>query len=178
MKRLKIFVLFLFAVITMSFLSGCVAKMPIPEVQEGRFDFSVTYEVNGEEKTYTGVYVCKFDGIYITCVGRGLEWEGYIENEEEIDIPIQTNKDGVVYLNLGFFPEYFMGDPDAEYYNVPAPSLYMTYNGDDPDFFEIIGEDEVIAGYGVKIISYEYAEPIENTFTERMSCGRFEPSIN
>ena len=89
-----------------------------------------------------------------------------------------TNKDGVVYINLGFYAEYFMDDPSAIYYNTPSPSLYLIYHSSTPDSLEITSEKEVIDNCGVKIISYNYAEPIKNTFNEQLSFGRFEPSIN
>ena len=43
------------------------------EVKEGRFDFSLTYEVDGEVKTYTGVYVCEYDGVLTTLLGSSLQ---------------------------------------------------------------------------------------------------------
>ena len=53
-------------------LAGC-GKAPDPTIKEGRFDFSVTYEMGGEVKTLSSVYVCEFeesgmllDGWYIT----------------------------------------------------------------------------------------------------------------
>jgi hypothetical protein len=178
MKKLKVLIVaFLVAVVSMAF-TGCVAKVPIPQIKEGRFNFSVTYEINGEEKNYTGVYICEYDGVLTTCLGSGLEWIGYIENEEEMDVPIQTNEDGIIYINFGFFPEYFMGDPDAIYYEAPSPSLYMIYNDSTEETLHITGEEEDILQYGVKIISYEYADPIENTFEEKLTFSRFEPSIN
>lgn len=178
MKKQKFVVVLMLLVMITSLFSGCVAKLPIPDIKEGRFDFSVTYEIDGEEKTYSGVYICKFDGVLTTLVGSSREWKDYIENEKEIDIPIQTNEDGVVYINLGFFPEYFMGDPDAKYYAAPQPNLYMIYHSSDPEDLDITSEEEVIAEYGVRLIGYEYAAPIENTFKEKVSFGRFEPSIN
>lgn len=178
MKKLKKLLMIVLILVFTSLSSGCFAKFPIPTIKEGRFEFAVTYEVDGEEKTYAGVYVCKFDGAYKTFVGSGLDWSGYVENEPEIDLPIQTNDDGTVYINFGFFPEYFMGDPEAEYYPVPEPSLYMIYHDDDPEVFHITGEDEVIAGYGVRLISYNYADPIENKFVDKLTSYRFEPSIN
>lgn len=56
MNRLKkfCFCLIVFTLMPMLF-SSCSAKMPVPTITEGRFDFSVTYELNGEEKTYCGV---------------------------------------------------------------------------------------------------------------------------
>ena len=181
MNRLKkfCFCLIVFTLMPMLF-SSCSAKMPVPTITEGRFDFSVTYELNGEEKTYCGVYVCKYDGAYKTLAGEGIKWEGYVENSEENGvIPVQTNDDGVVYIDLHFIPEYFMGDPDAICYDVPAPALYMLYHSDNPDEASYESDKEIIAtNYGVKLISYKYADPIENTFKEKFTFARFEPTIN
>ena len=178
MKRFKIISVIFSLLAAAVLLNSCAARLPMPEIEEGRFDFSVTYEIDGEVMTYSGVYVCKLDGVLTTFVGSSLEWGGYIENEEEIDIPIQTNDEGVVYLNCGFLPEYFMGDPNADYYEAPAPNLYMIYHGSTPDDLDITSDETVIAELGVKLISWEYADPIENTFEEKVSFGRFEASIN
>lgn len=178
MKRLKIVAALLLLVAVSALFSGCAAKLGIPEVKEGRFAFSVTYEINGETLTYSGVYVCRYDGVLITLVGSSIEWESYIENEEAEDVAVQTNGDGTVYINFGFFPEYFMGDPDAAYYDPPSPNLYMIYHSDDPEDLDITSDEDEIATYGVRLIGYEYAEPIENTFREKFTFGRFEPSIN
>jgi hypothetical protein len=156
----------------------CFTTLPVPEVKEGRFEFSVTYEINGEAKTYSGVYGCRFDGALITLLGSSVEWEDYIENEEGPDLPIHTNEDGTVYINFGFMPEYFMDDPNADIYDAPKPNLYMIFNGSREDDLDITSDEEVIAEYGVRLIGYEYPSPIENTFEEKLTFGRFVPSIN
>lgn len=178
MKKQKLLAMSLAIVMSASLFSGCVVTVGVPEVKEARFDFSVTYELEGEQKTYTGVYVCEYDGVLTTLVSSSIKWKGYIENEKEIDVPIQTNEDGTVYINLGFNPEYFMGDPAADYYEAPAPSLYMIYSNSTEDQLYITGDEEEILQYGVKIISYEYAEPIENSFKEKTTISSFVPSIN
>ena len=180
MKKIKLFIGVVLVTMFASLFSGCATIMPIPEIKEGRFDFSVTCEINGEEKIFSGVYVCKYDGAYKTLAGEGIEWEGYVENSEENGvIPIQTNDDGVIYIDLHFVPEYFMGDPDAILYDVPAPALYMVYHSDDPEVSSYETDQEILAtNYGVRIISYDYADPIENTFEEKFTIVDFEPTIN
>ena len=86
--------------------------------------------------------------------------------------------DGIVYINFGFFPEYFMDDSVADYYEAPSPNLFMVYNDSTEDVLHITSEEEDILQYGVKLISYEYADPIENSFKEKLTFSRFEPSIN
>lgn len=178
MKKLRITtaVLLIFTLTTL--LTGCVATLPLPEIREGRFDFSVTYEIDGEEHTYTGVYVCEYDGVLTTFLGSYVEWKSYVENEENEDVAIQTNEDGVVYINFGFFPEYFMDDPLSYMYATPTPGLYMIYNDSTDEHFHITSEEEDIVKYGVRLISFEYPEPIKNTFKKGVSFSRFEPSIN
>ena len=180
MKKLKVAICIVLVTMVLSLYSGCLAKVPIPEIKEGRFEFSVTCEINGEEKTYSGVYVCKYDGAYKTLVGKGVDWEGYIENSDDNGIiPIQTNDDGVIYIDLYFVPEYFMGDPDAICYDVPAPVLYIVYHSDNPDEASYENDPEILeTNYGVKLISYKYADPIENTFKEKVTFVDFELTIN
>ena len=179
MKKRKLLAAVVLTTMITSLFSGCAVKIGVPEVKEARFDFSVTYEVEGEQKTYTGVYVCEYDGVETTFLGSSLEWKGHIENKEEFwDMPIQTNEDGIVYLNFGFYPEYFMNDPNEAYYETPAPSLYMVYNDSNEDMSHVTGEEEDILQYGVRLISHEYAAPIENTFKEKLTFSRFVPSIN
>ena len=55
---------------------------------------SVTYAINGEQKTYSGVYVCEYDGVLTTFLGGGVQWEGHMESEEVPKIPILTTDEG------------------------------------------------------------------------------------
>ena len=60
--------------------TSCGLTMPRPEVKEGQFDVSVTYEVGGETKTLDLVYVCKYDGVKMTLEGtRYRAWNGHFE---------------------------------------------------------------------------------------------------
>ena len=180
MKKLKILAIVLLVTTVATLFSGCLARVFIPEIKEGRFDFSVTYEINGEEKTISGVYVCKYVGAYKTLVGEGIYWEGYIENSDDNGIiPIQTNDDGVIYIDLCFVPEYFMDDPYAILFDVPTPALYMVYHINNPDGASYENDPEILAtNYGVKLISYKYADPIDNTFKEQFTFVDFVPTIN
>ena len=54
----------------------------------------------------------------------------------------------------------------------------MIYNDSTEDYVHIAMEEEVIENYDIRILSYEYDDPIENTFKEKVTFGRFEPSIN
>ena len=83
MKKHKFMALILLLVMSISLFSGCATKLPVPQVKEGRFDFSITYEVEGEVKTYTGVYVCEYEGVHKFLGGYSRAWSGYIENSDD-----------------------------------------------------------------------------------------------
>ena len=157
---------FLIAVLLLSFALTACNTLSAPEVKEGEFDVSVTYELNGETKTLDLVYLCEYDG-----VKRTLEWtsyrawngrfEGYGDGEV---IDVCTAEDGSrIVLSFLIYAEYFMGEPDyvSDFYpTVKTERIYLVDGEEMIDYDqELIAEE-----YGVKIISINYDKPIENTF--------------
>lgn len=179
MARRKIVLLIVLLIFVTLTLFACTTKIEVPSVKKASFNFSVTYEIDGEENTYNGVYVCKFDGVYISLVGSGREWESYIEGANgETVVPIKTNEDGIIYLDFNFNPEYFMLDPDSIYYDEPVPELYLVYYSDDPDVSSFCYGEEFTSKYNAKINSYDYKPLEENVYKERLRFGRCEFTIN
>ena len=179
MKKTRMVTVIVLITMIMLVLTGCVVKMPVPEVKEGRFDFSVTYEVNGEEKSYSGVYVCKYDGVYTTLVGSGRMWDGYIENGDIYSvIKIQTIGEFDICIDMDFDPDYFMSEPDY-YEGKPEPYLYAhSYDSETDSYTFVTDPIEIFEKYSIKLISYDFAEPIENSFNMQWSFSDFEPTIN
>ena len=146
--------------------TGCASEVPKPTVKEGKFHFSVTYEVDGKTETISGVYVCKFIKATASINGWWREWDGYIEGSDlETEFQLLTNEDGEIRLDLGLDPMYFMSDPFYDYGD-PKPELTIFYNEQKrEEIGEYWSSDEaVLEGYGVKLISYEYDAPIENAY--------------
>ena len=147
--------------------TGAFITVPKPEIKEGEFDFALTYEVDGETKVIEGTYVCEFDGINRAVDGVARKWIGYIKDHDNFtEYEIKTTDNGVIMVSLDIRPEFFMSDPDYidSYDIVPEPYVFIT-SGDptieDPTneiFFDYYEGDDV------KIISFEYDEPIENTY--------------
>ena len=162
----RVFAVLFLALLFTAVLTSCGSTVPRPEITEGEFPFSVTYEFNGELKTISGVYVCKYNGTsWALDGGSHRDWKGYIKdgNVEEM-IEIGTTKSGeTVDLNLALCPEYFMGDFVEGYHDVPVPYILVTL-ADDEGISFLHEADEVEEYCGAKILSYEYAEPIENSF--------------
>ena len=167
------------AVALASTFSAC-QKAPDPTIKEGRFDFSVTYEVDGEISTVSSTYVCKLEESGWHLDGWYIHWNEYIEDSELANrmeetrgyLLLKTIDDGEIYLDLNLSAKQFMADPrlDDNYETddvvAVTPRLFIEYTYEK---YEEIGESysedvAVLAGYGVKLIGFEYDEPIENTY--------------
>jgi hypothetical protein len=136
--------------------------VPRPAVKDGKFNISVTYEHNGEIKTASGVYVCEYDGTIWYNANRDpfVDWKESFEGDIKDGgiIPIcNTDDGGEIFISLLLYPEYFMGDPEGAD-RTPIIRAELWYSD------EQIDDAERIAEYGVRLISYEYDEPIENTY--------------
>ena len=162
MKRI-LTCIFLIVYVTVIF-TGCGLQVPRPEIKTGEFNFNVTYELNGEVKTISGVYVCEYNGTdWAIDVGHHRDWKGYIKDGTEESIKLATAEDGgIVELNLHFDPGHFMGDSyvDGEEPFSPWITVRLYSEG---LYFEN-DQDLIAETYGAKIISYEYDEPIQNSF--------------
>ena len=85
---------------------------------------------------------------------------------------LKTCADGEIYLDLNLSARYFMGDPSYvdkdtfEPITSISPRLFIEYSQEKGEELGIWWNDDatVLAGYGVRVISYEYDSPIENEF--------------
>ena len=156
----------LLALLTVALLlASCGLEVPRPEVKEGQFDVSVTYEVGGETKTLDLVYVCKYDGVKMTPEGtRYRAWNGHFEGYEDGDvIEVSKTDDGSrIVLSFLIYAEHFMGEPDFVDFYPEAKTERIYFE----DGIEMIDYDEelIAKDFGVRIISIDYDEPIKNTF--------------
>ena len=155
----------LMALLLLLGLTSCGAAVLRPEVKEGEFDVSVTYEVGGEAKTLDLVYVCEYDGVKMTLEGtRYRAWNGHFEGYEDgevIDI-LEADDGSRMVLSFLIYAEYFMGEPDCvDFY--PEVSIERIYFEDGIEMIDY--DEELIAkDFGVRIVSIDYDDPIKNTF--------------
>ena len=167
MKRILCTVL-LVALVLM--LASCGLQVPRPEGKEGRFNFSVTYELSGVTNTFSAVYVCEFNGTnWSVDGGYSRDWDIHVEGDYEGDnysaILGKVDDGGSIYLHFGLYPEYFMGDPETGDWGLPEPSIAIVYPENELGEMIQIGDPiELERDYGIRIVSYEYDEPIANTF--------------
>lgn len=155
-----------------------VSIQKAPTVTNQDFDFSVTYKLDGETKTINGVYSSRFTGFG----GNGVDplcryYEGTYkvagENDGDRCFTI-AEKDGYkLYIVVLFNDCYLMGDEKNESYDsyVEEPILEV----EDKDGNQYDGT-EMLDVFDAEIVSFEYPEPIENTFCFAGFSGLYDTS--
>ena len=161
----KLLCVFLALLLPLLCLTGCGLTVPRPDIKDGKFDVSVTYEVNGEIKTLDLVYICEYDGVNLTLEGTSYRaWNGHFDGYEDGDlIEVSEIEGGKIALCFLIYPEYFMGEPEYATDFYPHVLINHIYYEEGVEMIE--DDQELIAeNYGVKIIGCEYDTPIENEF--------------
>lgn len=148
----------LIAAVAAHFLTSMIKH---PVIGEHDFDFSVTYNLDGETKILEGVYRCRFEGM-----SQGIDpleriYSGmYLTDgsgKTDSTFPI-AEKDGMeLGLVVIFSDAYLMGDEDGSHHF--DPYLVVT------DRDNIVYDDpEMLAKFDAQIIGWEYPQSLENTF--------------
>lgn len=165
-KRLKIPAI-IFAIGLILSLLVCLGANIIltPEITEGNFRYTVTYKLNGEIKTLEGVYTCRYDGYR----PGGDPRDRYYTGEYTVDGQATCShsytiaeKDGAeLYIVTVFDDCYLMGDTKDMDYEPFLEEPYLEAVDKEGYAYD---ETEMPIEFTAEIISWEYPEPIENTF--------------
>ncbi len=165
---------------------GCKERFdPAPQITEGEFPFVVEYEINGQRYLIEDTVVCTWDGydasnnFAIFGYPSSREWgeslksgnEDFLgillmeleENTESVFVKGRINYESRVFLDYGS-AEYYMGDTDGTHYHKPCIRYYEEHN-ETPDItFTTLTNEQLEKYFGIKIIRFEFSEPIENKF--------------
>jgi hypothetical protein len=137
----------------------------MPAVTNQDFDFSITYKLDGETKTLNGVYSSRFTGFGDNGVDplcRYYKGAYQVEGEDDGDRSFTiAEKDGYKLYIVALLNDcYLMGDEKNDAYELPnGPTL----EAEDQDGNQY-DETELPDVFDAQILSYEYPQPIENTF--------------
>ena len=165
MKNKKLFlptiilVIAIIATAAYSVISSIAFK---PTVTEGKFPFSITYELDGEKKTIEDVYKVHYvrnDGYADT---KSRVYAGELESSGEDDTLYTLKKDENTRVELWthFYADYLMGDTEYDYFDDEPfePRIYY-YDANETEYHD----EETLSAQGVKLIGFEYPTPIENS---------------
>jgi len=153
-----------------------------PSIKYAEFPFRLEYKINDEYMVVEDTLICEYDGIEVdVAVGKYRKWKSYLASGNEKIVLQQTNStfgfaapskkaNLTIYYDSG--PVwYYLGNPDGitYEYDFPNASFLDQYIGGGGSTYGVIYADELLDQYGIELISWEIAPPIENTFksTER-----------
>ncbi len=164
MKTNKLLIIIL--AVTIAAMAVCSVALSIalkPTVTEGEFPFSVTYELDGEVVTINDVCVAYYDGNDGYANTKERVYVGKIgDMEENNSVYFLREQDGYgsLELHLNLYADYLMGDPEYDYFDDEAFEPEIIYFDSEGQGYT---DEETLAAQGVKLISWEYPTPIENT---------------
>ncbi len=151
------------AVLAMAVCSIIISIAKKPTVTEGEFPFSITYELDGEIKTIQDVYIAHYAGNAGYNDTKTRSYVGKIGNlgEGEIMYSLKRDENTRVELNTNFYADYLMGDTEYDYFDDRdfEPQIFY-YDEQEVEY----SDEETLLAQGVKLVSFEYPTPIENSF--------------
>ena len=162
LKAEIIFGVYLIATCALLVLGYSVQK---PKVARQEFPFTITYSYQGITETISDVYVGEYVRRAKYLADDSLAWCGYIQdhNRLESDFYRIGEHDGQAFsINLNMIPEYLMGDPEYADSVCQPSGVYHSFDGTNDI---TVTDPEELAQLGLSIVSWEYPEPIENTFS-------------
>jgi len=136
---------------------------PMPEIRYGEFPFRLEYEINGERVVVEDTVICEFDGIGLdTASWKYRKWKKYLaSNSNEMNVLIVIDEKIKIYCYVGS-AEYYMDDERYPEQRPLMPRFYhVKLNSLDTTVYEI---QDFIEKYNLKLISWEFTDPIVNTF--------------
>ena len=164
-KKLALPAIILVAAIVAIAVYGTITNIAKkPTIPQHDFLFAITYELNGKTETFEGVYSVSYVGNdgYVDATTR--QYEGtFTSNREDADttLILSSGMDYSIYLYTNFNPDYLMGDPEYDYFSDRPFAPQLVYSHFDAGSYD---DEQTLLEHGAKLISWEYPEPIENTF--------------
>lgn len=160
-------ILLVIAVVCVSVSAVLSNAVYSPTVTEAEFPFSVTYEYAGSTETVRDVFVCSFTDGEASGITQYRYWSGFLASQgtdsESSSYFLADANGGQFMLLTNLFAGYLMGDPlYADYHDseIPYEPVVAYYDSDGVEHTD----GRVLDSYGLKIVSWEYPEAIENEF--------------
>ena len=186
-KSTKVFVslIVVLAIICGAILAGTVFMAlhdiftPVnpPQITYGEFPFYVEYEMGGERHIIEDTIICEFSGIVHSLgISKVRTWDMSLKSGNEIRYiffseentpsvlkPKRMNVETELWLDYGS-PAYYMGDSTGTgasfEYRETWKISEMATNTEDTR----LNQKELEKYFGIKIIRFEFSEPIRNEF--------------
>lgn len=135
-----------------------------PTITEKEFPFSITYEFNGKTEKIEDVFKVTFKGHDGYADTKSRIYVGdFVNGPKENDrfyVLLENDSERII-IDTNFFADYMMGEQDCGYFDDGAfePQI-LYYDSEEIEYTD----EQTLSEHGVKLIDWEYPEPIENTF--------------
>lgn len=166
MKSKKLFlpsIILLSAIAVMCVFGLLDAIVREPVTREAEFPFSITYELDGKTETIEDRIVCTYAGVGGYADVKTRHYLGEIVDAEETEVPgdyiLYKDEDSIIALNTGLYADYLMGDPSNTHYRTECEP-YLAYEDTQGNYEEGLE----LSVHHAKIVSWDYPEPIKNSF--------------
>lgn len=166
-KSLKLPIIIIAIGIIIAIVASLLVSMQkTPTITNQDFDFSITYKLDGETKTINGVYSSRFTGFGANGVDplcRYYEGTYKVEGEDDGDRCFTIAEKGgyELYIVALLNDYYLMGDEENESYDSYTEGPTLEAEDKDGNQYD---ETELPDVFDAEIVSFEYPQPIENTF--------------
>jgi len=137
---------------------------PSPDVTYGEFPFKLVFEVRGERKEVLDTLICEFVGFGANeGVGKYRKWDSRFRSGNDTITLVKTNDNVEVYYPPGSC-KYYMGDLTEGVTHNPVFPGSLVRDKEGSSRIDFISKDELFEIYKIKILSWEYSQPINNNF--------------
>ena len=136
-----------------------------PNIAQQEFPFSITYSYQGKTETVSKIYVVEYVRSATYIGDDSLNWFGYIKDHDRLQtdyFALIEEENQTFSVNLNMVSGYLMGDPT---YAGSAPQPTAVYNSFDGTNSIEVTDPAELETLGFSMISWEYPEPIANSFT-------------
>lgn len=166
MKANKLFlptVILTVAIFVMAVYSVVSSVAKKPTITEQEFRFQIVYELDGETQTIQDIVKVRYDKTDGYTDTKTRFYVGQIGDMSEgtIYYVLKDEEDGRIELNTKLYPDYLMGDSTYDYFVYEDFAPQILYY--DAEGYEYTDEETLLA-HGVKLVSFDYPTPIENSF--------------
>lgn len=153
------------AILAMAIISIVFSIAKEPVIKESKFAFSITYEIDGETVKIEDVYTARYAYNSGYTDTKSRVYEGGIGTKDSNDIiyMLRQDENTRIELDTNFYAGYMLGDPEyADYFNdFPFEPAIRYYDSNETEYTD----EETLLEQGVRLVDWEYPEPIENSLT-------------
>lgn len=162
-------IIFLFAVFVFPWIAIFIGLQlqpdpPLPEVKYGEFPFKLEYSIGDQKQVVNDTLICEYDAIGMNeDSGKHIKWKEHLASGNKRITLLKVEDSLEIYYPPGH-ARYYMGYLDSYVgYKHLFPGAAIIQKEGGLTSSGIISAEELFNRYKIKLISWDYTEPIKNS---------------